>query len=89
MAYLPMQPSVVEFFDMVTVAPDLRLEEIVVRPNSRLDDRTIGDACSAFGDVSVLALKKMGADLLASPDNSTELSAGDLVVALGPAKAPG
>lgn len=89
MAYLAMQPSVVEFFDMVTVAPDLRLEEIVVRPNSSLDGKTVGEACADFGDVSVLALKKMGADLLASPDNGTELSAGDLVVALGPAKALG
>lgn len=86
MAYLAMQPSVVEFFDMVTVAPDLRLEEIIIRPDSPLDTKTVDDAYSQFPDVSILALKKFGDDLVASPGRATELSAGDLVVVLGPAK---
>lgn len=89
MAYLALQPSVVEFFDMVTVAPDLRLEEIVVRPNSPLDRMTVGEAYSSHGEVTILAVKKMGADLIPTPDQSTVLSAGDLVVALGPVRALG
>ncbi len=89
MAYLALQPSVVEFFDMVTVAPDLRLEEIVIRPNSPLDGKTIGEAYAAYADVTILAVKKMGADLIPSPGHDTPLSAGDLVVAMGPAKVLG
>lgn len=89
MAYLALQPSVVEFFDMVTVAPDLRLEEIVVRPNSPLDGKTIGEAYSTYPDLTILAVKKMGAELIPSPGHDTPVAAGDLVVALGPVKVLG
>jgi len=86
MAALALQPAVVEFFDMVTVAPDLRLEEIVIRPHSPLVGKTVGEAYERFEQVTILALKKLGADLVASPANDVTLSAGDLVVALGPLK---
>jgi voltage-gated potassium channel len=86
MAFLALQPSVVEFFDMVTVAPDLRLEEIVVRPQSPLDGSTVGDAYATYGNVTILAVKKMGAELIPSPAHEVRFAAGDLVVALGPVK---
>lgn len=89
MASLALQPSVVEFFDMVTVAPDLRLEEIVVRPGSPLDGQTVGGVCATRDQMTILAVKKTGAELVASPDNDLGLGAGDLVVALGPVRTLG
>lgn len=86
MAFLALQPSVVEFFDMVTVAPNLRLEEVVIRPGSPLDGRTIGEAYEAYPEVKILAVKKIGADLIASPATDVQLAASDLVVALGAVK---
>ncbi len=86
MASLALHPSVVEFIDMVTVAPDLRLEEIVVRQGSALDGKTVGAAYEDRDDITILAVKKSGAALVPSPDNDLVLGAGDLVVALGPVK---
>ncbi len=86
MASLALHPSVVEFIEMVTVAPDLRLEEIVVRRGSALDGKTVGAASNERGNVTILAVKKEGAELVASPDADLVLGAGDLVVALGPTK---
>lgn len=40
----------------------------------------------ARDDVTILAVKKSGGSLVASPSNDLVLGAGDLVVALGPAK---
>jgi voltage-gated potassium channel len=87
MAFLSLRPAVMEFFDLLMVAPDARLEEILVRPGSALDGRTIEDACAANEGVSILALKKPEGELVASPDPVTELGAGDVVVALGPLRA--
>lgn len=89
MASLATHPAVVEFIDMVTVAPDLRLEEIVVRAGSALDGRTVGAAKADRDDVTILAVKKSGAALVPSPDSDLVLGAGDLVVALGPANVLG
>jgi voltage-gated potassium channel len=86
MASLALHPAVVEFIDMVTVAPDLRLEEIVVRRGSALDGKTVGAAYEARDDVTILAVKKSGAALDPRPANDLVLGAGDLVVALGPVK---
>ena len=90
MAGLALHPSVVEFIEMVTVAPDMRLEEIQILPGSPLDGRTVGDA-SAGGryDVTILAVKKPGEPLAASPAQDVVLGAGDLVIALGQAKVLG
>jgi voltage-gated potassium channel len=84
MAFLALRPSVVDYVDMITVAPDLRLDEIVIREGSHLDGRTVGDACAVHPGVSILALKKEGQELVPSPERGTPLSQGDLVVALGP-----
>ena len=89
MASLAVHPSVVEFIDMVTVAPDLRLEEIVIRAGSPLDGCTVGSIAVDRADVTILAVKKSGAALVPSPDSELVLGAGDLVVALGPAKVLG
>src|SRR5207237_1084283 len=46
MAFLSLRPAVMEFFDLLMVAPAARLEEILVRTGSLLDGRTIGSACA-------------------------------------------
>ena len=84
MASLALRPAVVEFVDMVTVAPDLRVEEIVIRPGSRLAARTVSEACSPHANVTILALKKPGGGLEISPRYDVVLSEGDLLIALGP-----
>lgn len=89
MASLALHPAVVEFIDMVTVAPDLRLEEIEIRPGSVLDGKTVGAAAKDTDDVTILAVKKSGAALVATPGHDLVLAAGDLVVALGRAKVLG
>jgi voltage-gated potassium channel len=86
MASLASRPSVVEFVDMVTVAPDMRLEEIVVGPGTPLDGQTVGDARSAHSDVRILAVKKEGQVLVPTPDTGLVIAAGDIVIALGPTK---
>lgn len=83
MAALALQPAVVEFFNMVSVAPNLRLEEIEIAPGAPLDGTTIGEAARRFPGVQVLAIKRIGSDLQVSPDQITPLGAGDLVVVLG------
>lgn len=86
MASLAVHPSVVEFIEMVTVAPDMRLEEIVVQAGSPLDGQTVGMAGADRDDITILAVKKSGAELVPSPGSDLVLGVGDLVVALGPAK---
>lgn len=89
MAALALQPAVVEFIDMVAVAPDLRLEEIVLESGSTLDGKTVAEAYGAHPELMILAVKKSGAELIPSPDPGFRLSAGDLVVALGPVRVLG
>ena len=83
MAVLSTRPAVVDFIDMVTIAPNLRLEEIHVRPGSALDGATVDEATSRHTSATVLAVRKASAELVPSPDGSTRLDAGDLVVAMG------
>ncbi|MEW6583014.1 MAG: NAD-binding protein [Actinomycetota bacterium] len=84
MALLSLRPSVVDFVDMVTVAPDLRLDEIMIHPGSPLDGRTVGDAVNGHPGTVIVALKKPEGRLIPSPAPDTLLQAGDLAVALGP-----
>lgn len=84
MAYWALRPSVVEFVDMVTIAPHLRLEEIQIKTGSHLQGRTIGQACATHPGISILAIKKLGQELEPSPRQDTTLTQGDLLIALGP-----
>lgn len=87
MAFLSTRPAVVEFIDMVTLAPHLRLEEIYVRPGSALDGARVRELRSTHVGTTVLAVRKEGAELVPSPDDATMLEAGDLVVVMGAAGA--
>jgi voltage-gated potassium channel len=87
MAFMSLRPSVVDFVDMVTVAPELRLDEILIREGSSLDGISVGDAANTYKGVVIVAIKKPKEGLIASPPADTQLAAGDLAVALGPREA--
>jgi voltage-gated potassium channel len=84
MAFLAQHPAVVDFLDLVGIAPDLKLEEIKVRPGSALDGATTGAACAAHRGATILAVKRPGVEPVAFPGPDVRLEAEDLVVALGP-----
>ena len=83
MAALSLQPAVLEFVDMVTVAPNLRIEEVVLAPGSHLVGQTVQKACSPYEGVMILAVKRTDGTLLIPPRADTELHEGDFVIAVG------
>jgi voltage-gated potassium channel len=83
MAYLAQHPAVVDFLDLMNVIPDLRLEQIVVRPGSVLDGMAVRDALAEFRDANILAVRRASGEPIAFPDPDTKLTAGDSVVVLG------
>lgn len=85
MASLSLRPSLLDFIEMVTVGPGLRLDEIVIREGSPLIGVTVDQTTTAHPGVTVLALKReTDEDLVAPPPGDTVLGVGDLVVAFGP-----
>jgi voltage-gated potassium channel len=88
MAFLALRPSVVDFIESVTFAPDLRLEEIVVAPDSGLAGKALREVGAEHPGLRVLALKRgESGELVVSPSADVGLAAGDLAVVLGPADA--
>jgi voltage-gated potassium channel len=88
MAFLSLRPSVVDFIESVTFAPDLRLEEILVGADSWLAGKALREVGAAYPGVRVLAVKRReGGELVASPTADLALAAGDLAVVLGPTDA--
>ncbi len=84
MASLALRPAVLEFVDMVAVAPDLRIEELVVGEHSTLASRTVRDVCAPYDDTMILARKTASGALLVPPRADTVLSPGDLIIVVGP-----
>ena len=89
MAALAFRPAMLEFVDMVSVAPDLRIEELVVGVHSPLAGATVRDAAAPYDGVMLLAVRSPGGELLVPPRADTELVAGDLVIVVGPMDALG
>jgi voltage-gated potassium channel len=84
MAALSLRPGLLDFIEMVTVGPDLRLDEVVVREGSALVGMTLDAACAAHGGITILAHKRESAGQLAAPPKGdTLLAPGDLIVAFG------
>jgi uncharacterized protein with PhoU and TrkA domain len=69
------------------VAPDLRIEELVVGKSSALAARTVRDVCAPYEGVMVLAVRSPDGVLLIPPRADTVLDEGDLIIAVGPADA--
>lgn len=84
MALLVMRPALVEILDLLGFGPEFRLEEVEVRPGSRLDGLTIGEALVRYPGASILAVKQPGAEVTAAPDQALRLAPGDLIVSVGP-----
>ncbi|MDQ4091439.1 MAG: potassium channel protein [Actinomycetota bacterium] len=84
MAALAFQPAVLEFVDMVSVAPDLRVEELVVGQRSPLVGATVREAAGHYDGVMIMAVRSPDGTLLVPPRADTKLSAGDLLIVVGP-----
>ncbi len=88
MAALSLRPSLVDFIEMVTVGPDLRLDEILIQEGSPLVGVTVDVACASHHGVTILAHKREADPQLEAPPNGgAVLASGDLVVAFGPREA--
>jgi len=89
MAALAFQPAMLEFVDMVSVAPDLRIEELVIGERSTLAGASVRDAASPYDGVMIMAVRSREGALLVPPRADTELSVGDLLIVVGPMNALG
>ena len=89
MATLAFRPAMLEFVDMVSVAPDLRIEEILVGERSPIAGTTVRDAAAPYDGVMILAVRSPDGSLLVPPRADTVLSAGDLLILVGPMAALG
>lgn len=84
MALLARRPSMVEMLDLLGFGPDFRLEEVLVRSGARLDGLTVAETLTRYAGVSILAVKKPGAELTPAPDHAMRLGPGDLILSVGP-----
>ena len=89
MATLAYRPAMLEFVDMVSVAPDLRIEELVVGEHSSLAGATVREAAAPYEGVMILAVRSPDGGLLVPPRADTRLHAADLLIVIGPMDALG
>ena len=89
MATLALRPAMLEFVDMVSVAPDLRIEELVVGERSSLVGATVRDVCAPHDGVMILGVRSTDGKLVVPARADTELTPGDLLIVLGPVAALG
>jgi len=87
MAALAFQPAMLEFVDMVSVAPDLRIEELVLGERSALAGATVRDVAAPYDGVMIMAVRSPEGALLVPPRADTELHVGDLLIVVGPMSA--
>ncbi|HUQ62211.1 MAG TPA: potassium channel protein [Acidimicrobiales bacterium] len=86
MASLGLSPAVIEFAEMVSVAPDLRIEELVVGEGSPMAPSTVRQVCEPYEGVMVLAVKRPAGELVVPPGADTIVNEGDVLIILGPAE---
>ncbi len=89
MAALAFQPAMLEFVDMVSVAPDLRIEELIVGERSPLAGASVRDAAAPYDGVMIMAVRSPDGTLLVPPRADTVLAVGDLLIVVGPMAALG
>ena len=87
MAALAFQPAMLEFVDMVSVAPDLRIEELVLGNRSPLAGATVREAAAPYDGVMIMAVRSPDGNLLVPPRADTVLNADDLLIVVGPVDA--
>jgi voltage-gated potassium channel len=86
MAQALLRPNVAEFIDFATHDPGtgLGMEEIPVRPNSKLSDVTLVDSGIRKDlDLIIVAIKKADGKMLFNPASHTIIQLGDTLIALG------
>ena len=83
MAFLAQHPAVVDFLDLMSIVPDLRLEQILVRAGSVLDGTTVAAASAAYRDATILAIRRASGEPISYPGPEIGLAVGDRVVVLG------
>ncbi len=84
MAALALRPAVLEFVDMVSVAPGLRIEELVISGGSDLAGASVREACAPYEGVMILAVRSPDGQLLVPPRADTRVEAKDLLIVVGP-----
>jgi len=89
MAALAFQPAMLEFVDMVSVAPDLRIEELIVGERSPLAGASVRDTAAPYDGVMIMAVRSADGALLVPPRADTVLAVGDLLIVVGPMDALG
>lgn len=89
MAALAFRPAMLEFVDMVSVAPDLRIEELILGERSSLAGATVREACAPYDGVLILGVRSADGSLHVPARADTTLAAGDLLIVVGPMAALG
>lgn len=67
MAFLAQHPAVVDFLDLMSIVPDLRLEQILVRTGSVLYGTTVAAASAAYRDATILAIRRASGEPISYP----------------------
>jgi voltage-gated potassium channel len=86
MAQALLRPSVTEFIDFATHDPNtgMGMEEIPVRPHSKLSDVALVDSGIRKNlDLIIVAIKKADGKMLFNPASHTTIQIGDTLIALG------
>jgi voltage-gated potassium channel len=86
MAQALLRPNVTEFIDFATHDPGtgMGMEEIPVRPNSKLADVALVDSgIRKELDLIIVAIKKADGKMLFNPASHTTIQIGDTLIALG------
>ena len=86
MAQALLRPTVTEFIDFAIHDPGtgMGMEEIPVRPNSKLADVTLVDSgIRKELDLIIVAIKKADGKMLFNPASHTSIQIGDTLIALG------
>jgi len=85
LAGVSVHPAVIDFLDLVSINPDLRLEELEVRTGGPLEGLAVREVATTFRGVTILAVRSGSSTVMRpAPDPDVVLAAGDVVVALGP-----
>jgi voltage-gated potassium channel len=84
LAAVSVQPAVIDFLDLVSTTPDLRLEELEVRSGSAIEGLSVQETAARFRGVNLLAVRPQFSGVLQpAPEPELTLAAGDVIVLLG------
>ena len=74
MASWPSIPRWSTFLDLMSIVPDLRLEQILVQAGSVLDGTTVAAASAAYRDATILAIRRATGESIAYPGPEVDLA---------------